>query len=368
MDPLTHMALGASLAMVLSPRPRRRAAALGGAIAGLLPDADIFIRSAHDPLLAIEYHRHFTHSFLFQPVVAAVAWMLVVGLQRVFLGPGRPRASYLPLVVAAISHPLCDGWTSYGTRLWWPFSPERVAWDWTSVIDPILTLPLILLCVWGIRRRSWWMPAAGLAWVSVYLVLAVGQGQRATEALQAHLKQQGVQVERLSVRPSFGNILVWRGVWQDSAKGRAQLHCAAIRAGRTMEITPGESAPAVDLQGDPQLAAWAPPGSTLRRDLERFAHFSADWLVWEPGHPGVIGDARYSMAPTELDPLWGIGVSDRTPDAHAEFLTFREGSSQRLRTLWRLIVGGAAPGGGASDSVQIPSKHPWNLPSNRPSK
>lgn len=67
MDPLTHALLGATAAhAVLVPRLGRKAWMVG-ALGGLLPDADILIRSAADPLLAIEYHRHFTHAFAFIP-------------------------------------------------------------------------------------------------------------------------------------------------------------------------------------------------------------------------------------------------------------------------------------------------------------
>ena len=57
MDPLTHALLGASAAHVaFSPRLGRRAWLLG-AVAGLLPDAEFFIRSSEDPLLNIEIGR-----------------------------------------------------------------------------------------------------------------------------------------------------------------------------------------------------------------------------------------------------------------------------------------------------------------------
>ena len=47
-----------------------------GLAAGLLADADVLISSANDPLLNIEYHRHFSHSLFFIPIGAAIAWML----------------------------------------------------------------------------------------------------------------------------------------------------------------------------------------------------------------------------------------------------------------------------------------------------
>ncbi|GAL32009.1 integral membrane protein [Vibrio maritimus] len=36
-----------------------------GLLSGLAPDIDVLIRSSHDPLLFLEFHRQFTHSLLF---------------------------------------------------------------------------------------------------------------------------------------------------------------------------------------------------------------------------------------------------------------------------------------------------------------
>ncbi|MGY8696221.1 MAG: metal-dependent hydrolase, partial [Verrucomicrobiia bacterium] len=68
MDPITQGAIGAIVATAVAPAKRVRLAAFVGWAGGMLADADIFIRSASDPLLNIEYHRHFSHSLLFIPI------------------------------------------------------------------------------------------------------------------------------------------------------------------------------------------------------------------------------------------------------------------------------------------------------------
>ena len=67
MDPVTQGLLGASLAGSLSKKKQTRAAIFAGTIGGLFPDFDILIKSNIDPLLAIEYHRNFSHSLVFIP-------------------------------------------------------------------------------------------------------------------------------------------------------------------------------------------------------------------------------------------------------------------------------------------------------------
>lgn len=62
MDLLTQGLLGAALAQAGSKQQETRVATGVGFFAGLIADADILIQSDQDPLLTVEFHRHFTHS------------------------------------------------------------------------------------------------------------------------------------------------------------------------------------------------------------------------------------------------------------------------------------------------------------------
>ena len=68
MDPLTQGVLGSAVAQQSANKKNIIIATLFGFLSGLAPDLDIFIRSNHDPLLALEYHRQFTHSLIFIPI------------------------------------------------------------------------------------------------------------------------------------------------------------------------------------------------------------------------------------------------------------------------------------------------------------
>lgn len=67
MDPLTQGLLGAALPQSASNKRHIVAAGVLGVVSGMAPDLDVLIRSSTDPLLFLEYHRHFTHSLLFIP-------------------------------------------------------------------------------------------------------------------------------------------------------------------------------------------------------------------------------------------------------------------------------------------------------------
>ena len=77
-----------------------RRAWLYGCVGGLAPDLDVFIRSSADPLVALEYHRHFTHSLLFIPIGGTL-----VGLPWALRPRHRARAA---AVIAATTARLGD--------------------------------------------------------------------------------------------------------------------------------------------------------------------------------------------------------------------------------------------------------------------
>ena len=66
MDPVSQ-GLGTTLSGAFAQKKEIRFASFCGFIGGIAPDIDILIRSDSNPLLFIEYHRHFTHSLVFVP-------------------------------------------------------------------------------------------------------------------------------------------------------------------------------------------------------------------------------------------------------------------------------------------------------------
>ena len=83
MDILTQGLVGAAMAQTIANRQETRRAALVGLVAGLAADADILIHSSQDPLLTLEYHRHFTHSIFFISLDAVICMLLLCIRHRV---------------------------------------------------------------------------------------------------------------------------------------------------------------------------------------------------------------------------------------------------------------------------------------------
>jgi inner membrane protein len=293
-----------------------------GFLAGEFPDLDVLLRSHEDPLFGLAMHRHFTHSLLMAPVIGCLMAWLVMGWQRMRKRSYDQRLLVTVATAAALSHGLCDVWTSYGTRWFWPFSDQRVSWDLISVIDPLMTLPLLVMVVVGMIRRSKKRTASALCWV---------QQQRVLQMARDIAQSRGHEMTRITVKPSFANIVVWRVLYEHEG----EAHILALRAGAVVEVMGTNRAKMIATDQVEGVVA----GSMLAQDIERFGHFSDHWLCWYPEKAGILGDLRYAAKPDSVSPMWGILIDRGAPHAHVRFHTFRQVSGQAWGELWKMICG-----------------------------
>ena len=340
MDPLTHSVFGVACAIAgTRQKLSRRAAALAGLAGGLLPDADVMLRSASDPLFAMEYHRHFTHSLAFSPVIALFGAVIASLILRFFKKDIPWRLLLLPAFLGGLSHLFCDAWTSYGTRLWWPFAGTRVSLDWISIIDPVLTIPLVACIALAVRYASRKAAVTGLSWVAVYLTFCLVQRHRAATALEEWLAASPIagKVSRQELKPSFGNVIVWRVLLQSGG----ECHVMAIRCPLFASpiLLPGTSVPVFDSPAAAAQAYQIPAGSLQASDIQRFHHFSDGWIGRHPADSMVIGDLRYSHLPTEILPLWGIRMNPSQPSAHVEMFNLASDPTPSLSRLLKMVQG-----------------------------
>lgn len=339
MDVVTGGLLGAAVSAGAAGKKDARAAAAIGFLAALLADADAFIRSEADPLLHLEYHRYFSHSLLFIPAGALIAAGAIWPVMRRRLPFGRIYAfAFLGYATAG----LLDACTSYGTQLLWPFSDLRVAWDNIAIIDPVVTFCLAAGVIAAAIRRSPLPARIGFAIVVVYLLFGVVQRERAAEAQAELATGRGHVIERARVMPTIGNLVLWRSVYLENGS----YHIDAVRVGIFAQerIYEGGSLPAFDadrdLPGDDRK-------SVLYRDVQRFRHFTQDYMAIQPGRPEVLGDVRYAILPNELQSLWGVTIDPTVPDSHVEFLHLGAARFDKWDAFWTMLRGDEMPGGDA---------------------
>jgi inner membrane protein len=298
MDLVTQGVIGAAAAQaVVGPRIRSRAW-LVGAIGGLLPDADVFIRSAADPLLAIEYHRQFTHSFVFIPaagLIAALPWIATRS------GRAEWRGVLAAGIVGAATHGLLDACTTYGTQLFWPFASTRVAWDWISIVDPVFTLTLLIGTIIAARRARRRPAAIALAIALAYIGLGAIQHARALAFQQEMAARRGHGPSRGEAFPTLANNIVWRSLYQVGDS----LYADRIRVPWFGAPT-GVAGTSVRLMDEHDLSETERRNPRIIEDFRRFAWFSSQWVARAPGDTTVIGDVRYSLSTNGFDPIWGV--------------------------------------------------------------
>lgn len=331
MDPLTQGALGAALVQATPTRTKNLGVAGGlGFLSGMAADLDVLIRSSADPLLFLEYHRHFTHSLAFIPVgglLCALAIQYVLGRrwQLTFL------QTFVCCTLGYGTHALLDASTSYGTTLLWPFSDDRLSWSIVPIIDPLFTVPLVTLCVLAALRQTRAFAWAAMLWVAVYLSMGAVQHNAALSMAKQVAASRGHSPIRFEVKPSFANILLWKTVYETSE----HFHVDAVRVGFAPRYFDGTVVPKFDLERD---LPWLDVKSQQAKDIQRFSDFSKAFIAEDPEVSNRIIDVRYSFVPNEIGPLWSVEVSPTAElGAHAAYRTHRENPRESFDRLWKML-------------------------------
>ena len=310
MDPLTQGALGAAASLAVARPKEARLAALVGFVGGVAADLDTLIQSGDDTLLYLDFHRGFTHALLFIPVGAAlVAAILWLGLRKRL----PARRLYLFSLLGYATHGLLDACTSYGTRLWWPFTDASVGWRLVSVVDPLFTVPLLVLVVLAVKQRRTSWAAVGLVWALVYMGGGYAQQQRADGAIAELAARRGHTRSMAIVKPTMGNLVLWRSVYEHDGR----FYVDAAHVGFGTKVYEGERS--IARLTAPPAPLGLPSGSRQADDVDRFIRFSQGYVAIDPETPDLIGDVRYCMLPTGLAPLWGLRLDPEHPEAHARF-------------------------------------------------
>jgi len=186
MDPITHGIAGTLIGKGFFAEREGKVATFAAFLGSVFPDVDVVAVIwaeivSDDRLATIKLHRGFTHSFVGLPLFAlALAWLTRWYCRR---RNWRAPSFWMLTLIYAVgisSHILFDAATSYGTRLWNPFSADRVAWDFVFIIDFVFTsivlVPQVAAYVFRdqdnapVRAGSMWLlfnvSAVGVWWVT----------------------------------------------------------------------------------------------------------------------------------------------------------------------------------------------------------
>ncbi|MCC5810801.1 MAG: metal-dependent hydrolase [Ectothiorhodospiraceae bacterium] len=287
MDTLSHALLGGAIGQLgLGRKVGNRAVAWGAAVA-LLPDIDVPLGALMGDAAALTFHRGITHSLLFVTLIAPLLGWLADRVHHQAGVGWKPWAFMLWLVL--LSHLAIDAFTSYGIQLLLPFSERAYAIASISVIDPLYTLPLLLTVpalVWLHRDRrarrvlAW----AGIGISSLYLAATLVNKWQVQQVFEQAFEAEGVEAQRVFVKPTFFNNVLWRGIAETETGYQVAFHSRL------------DEAPPDDFVYFPRNAHYLIPymGESVIRDLLKVS--DGYYQVVEDGGALYFRDLRYGQA------------------------------------------------------------------------
>ncbi len=212
MDSITQIALGAAVGEATAGRQVGRRALLWGAIAGTLPDLDVFIPLG-DAVRDFTYHRSASHSlFVLLALTPLVLWLIL----KLHPGTAEHRRRWFAMVYLVFAtHVLLDSFTVYGTQIFWPVVTTPMTWSTIFIIDPLYTVPLLLGIIAALiagRRYAWGHVAntLGLVLSTGYLAWTLGAKLHVEQVARSALQQQNIASTDVLTTPSPFNSLLWR--------------------------------------------------------------------------------------------------------------------------------------------------------------
>jgi inner membrane protein len=313
MDSLTQFVLGAAvstacLGKALGPRK----AALVGGLLGTLPDLDVFI-PFDDPIDSFVYHRGWSHSIFVHALATPV---IGEGLRLLFKKLRDHRwLAWATVFLCLSTHAIIDAMTVYGTRLFWPLYPDPVGVGSIFIIDPLYTLPLLIVVVWALCKKNWssrlrsWVTGA-LVFSTAYLGVGVVLQRHVESQARQIFQDEGVPSSEIFAIAAPFNILVWKviGLGEDRYDN---LYYSLLDGAGPPEIYVHPR--------HPELIACLQDSNSFRK-LDWFSRgfFRTDLV----GNKVVMSDLRMGLTPGyafrfAIGELDGDGVKPIAPQRHA---------------------------------------------------
>tara|TARA_R110002049_G_scaffold46801_1_gene135853 strand:- start:7893 stop:8891 length:999 start_codon:yes stop_codon:yes gene_type:complete len=209
MDSLTQIVLGAAVGEAVLGRKIGNKAMLYGAIAGTIPDLDIFSSYFTDTVSALEIHRGFTHSIVFSVLFAPI-FAFIVSKYEAY--KNIKNWSWL-FFLAFVTHPILDAHTTWGTQLFWPLD-IRLAFKNVFVVDPLYTLPFLIFLILAMRQKKEskkrrFYNNSGLIISSSYLLITLVLKGITYQTFKKELAEQNIIYKEIETKPSPLNTILW---------------------------------------------------------------------------------------------------------------------------------------------------------------
>ena len=215
MDSITQAVLGAAIGKVCLGNKIGNKAILIGAAVATLPDLDIIALAFLDPLERLSMHRGFSHSILFSLLLALLLAFLFKRI-KITNEVNFYRLAFFSWLTL-ITHMLLDGFTSYGTLLFLPFSDMRFGFDSINVVDPVYTLPMLvgLIVSTKVKGKSKVIKYAneiGIVLSCLYLITTLVLKHNVNQKFTETLTNQNIDYSKIHSQPVGIASFHWYGL------------------------------------------------------------------------------------------------------------------------------------------------------------
>lgn len=212
MDSLTQALLGATTFALIKDKEIGKKSLLIGAIAGTIPDLDVFLSPFFNEVAFLTVHRSVSHS-------VGLAVILSIFLGWIFykkMGKQSSVYSWMwAFFLAIMTHSLLDWCTTYGTKLMSPFHGHLFSTNNIHVLEPTYTLILLIGCLLllftkSINRQK--VINNTLLFSSLFICWTFVSKGIANNRFVAEMDRQGIEYEKMMVSPTPLNSLLWHGI------------------------------------------------------------------------------------------------------------------------------------------------------------
>lgn len=190
------------------------------------------------------------------------------------------------------THPILDCFTNWGTQIWQPFSDERVQWNTVSVVDPMATIPFLILLYTGSRflrehRFRAFFNWAGLVWFCGYiLIYTMWHKITVNRIFEQSLQAKNIQYQRYQTNPSIFNNIVWTGLAEGDTAYYLGLYGFNDRVEAFTKIS--------TIPKDHHLLDHIPPDARVMRFLHWFSNGYYNAMPYR-GDTLQVNDLRFGL-------------------------------------------------------------------------
>lgn len=213
MDSLTQGLLGAATFAIVKDKDIGKKSLLIGALAGTIPDLDVFLAPFFNDIEFLTVHRSVSHS-----IGLAIVLSLLLGelFYRKYKRKQSRKSWNLAFFLAIFTHSILDWCTTYGTKLVSPFNDHLFSLNSIHVFEPVYTTILlsgiIIHFVKSKRKIKSKALKYALMFSSCYLLLGIASKNHAYYHFKGQLEMKNIAFEDILVSPTPMNIFLWHGI------------------------------------------------------------------------------------------------------------------------------------------------------------